>query len=303
MSAGEKVLEVDGVNKRFGDFKAVENLSFSLNKGDVFGFLGPNGAGKSTSIRMMLGLIKPDSGEIKVMGRPTNGSGRDWLQHIGCMVERPDFYPYLNGKQNLSLLAGMFPQKIKTDRINQALEITGLKGHETKKVKHYSQGMKQRLGLAHALLHDPEVLILDEPSNGLDPQGVIDIRNLIRTLSADFHKTILISSHILAEIEIIANRLLLINRGKTIVQGDVQELIENAPCTVAIEVENPDSLLDWTQKNYPHGIGISLQEKELKIELAKKEIPSLAQQLVASGFRIRAIVPVRPLESYFLSLT
>lgn len=298
----EKAIEASGLMKEFKGFKAVDGLCLNVYKSDIYGFLGPNGAGKSTSIRMILGLMKPDAGSIRIFDEDISQPGKKWLQKIGAMVERPDFYPYLSGFDNLKLLSKLFPFTISEKRIAEVLDLVGLSGKEKKGAKTYSQGMKQRLGLAHALVHDPDLLILDEPTNGLDPQGVIDIRNLLLHLKNDCGKTIVISSHILSEIEILANRMILINQGKMVAEGNVKELLNEQELKVTFEINNPQEIPNWLLQQPLLSAQATLQGNQLQLKIAKDKIPAINQSLTQHGFEVSAIVPVRPLEEYFLQM-
>ena len=197
----QPVLEVRGLSKSYGDFKAVEDVSFTVYSGDVFGFLGPNGAGKSTTLRMMLGLVKPSGGEVRFFGKPLSVQRSQILRNTGAIVEKPDLYGYLSAYDNLRLLGRLSGIKPRENKIQETLQLVGLGDRSHSKVKTFSQGMRQRLGIAQALLHDPGIIILDEPANGLDPQGMVEIRELILKLSREYKKTILLSSHILNEVE------------------------------------------------------------------------------------------------------
>ncbi|MFZ4521035.1 MAG: ABC transporter ATP-binding protein [Bacteroidales bacterium] len=219
-------IEVNGLVKQLGDIRAVDNLSFTVYRHDIYGFLGPNGSGKSTTIRMMLSLVKPDSGTIHILGMPLKGKRMEILARVGAFIEKPDFYDYLSAEKNLRLLSRYSGIKPSDSRIREVLELTGLESRGYSKVKTYSKGMKQRLGIAQALIHEPEVLILDEPASGLDPSGMRDIRDLIHFLNREKGITILLSSHNLQEIEQIANRVLIINHGKKVVETETIHLAE-----------------------------------------------------------------------------
>jgi ABC-type multidrug transport system ATPase subunit len=208
------ILEINHLSKKYKDFTAVDDLSFSVNSGDVYGFLGQNGAGKSTTIRMMLTLIEPTSGEINIFGKPLSKNRHEILSKIGAVVERPDLYKYLTAYENLKLFAKMSNINVTHKLLMDQLDMVGLADRSDSKVKTYSQGMKQRLGIGIALVHNPDLIILDEPTNGLDPQGIADIRNLILKLSTEMGKTVIVSSHLLSEIELIANRMIVIHKGK-----------------------------------------------------------------------------------------
>ena len=243
----KKILSVKNLNKSFGDFKAVNNIDLHVNQGDIYGFLGPNGAGKSTTLRMVLGLIKPDSGEILINGKSNSGSNRDFLNSIGALIEKPDFYKNLSAYDNLKILYKM--SKLKdTNRISEVLKEVDLWDKKNQKVGGFSQGMKQRLGIAQTLMHQPSLIILDEPSNGLDPQGQSDMRSLILRINQDMGITVIISSHILSEIEKISNRMVVINNGEKIVEGNVQELMQNELLKVSFKSENLESIASIFKK-------------------------------------------------------
>jgi ABC-2 type transport system ATP-binding protein len=216
-------LTTAGLTKRYGDLAAVDDLTLSVDPGQVFGFLGPNGAGKTTTIRMLLGLVRPTAGTVEVLGEAVgNGHGVGALRRVGALVEEPAFYGYLSGRVNLDLFAsaaGRAPQRrLRRARIDEVLAAVELTGAAGKKVRAYSQGMRQRLGIARALLGDPEVLILDEPTNGLDPQGIAQMRVLLRRLAGE-GRTVLVSSHLLAEVEAACDRVAVIARGRLVAEG------------------------------------------------------------------------------------
>lgn len=208
------IIQVKDLNKDFGEIKAVSNLSFSVPAGQVYGFLGQNGAGKSTTIRMLLTLIKPSSGTIQIFGMELQKHRKEILRKVGAIIERPDLYKYLTALENLRIFGIMSGIKVSEKKLMDQLAMVGLADRAHSKVKTYSQGMKQRLGIATALVHDPELIILDEPTNGLDPQGIADIRNLILHLKKDLGKTLVVSSHLLGEVELIADSMIIIDKGK-----------------------------------------------------------------------------------------
>jgi ABC-2 type transport system ATP-binding protein len=226
MNEPKEIIKIRGLSKLFGDIQAVDNLNMNVYQQDIYGFLGPNGSGKSTTIRMMLSLVRPDSGIIEIFGLPLQGNRKAILGRIGALVEKPDLYDYLTAFKNLEILASYSGKKVTDKKIMEVLKITGIHERAEGKVKTFSKGMKQRLGIAQAILHDPELIILDEPTSGLDPQGVKDVRDLILHLNRDMHKTILLSSHQLHEIEQVANRMIIIDKGKTIVEGEVNDLLK-----------------------------------------------------------------------------
>ena len=295
------ILSVNHLSKKFKDLTAVDDLSFTVNEGDVYGFLGQNGAGKSTTIRMLLSLIKPTSGEIIIFDRNLSTHRSDILKQTGAVIEKPDLYKYLSAYQNLFIFAKLSGIKVTRQLIMQQLEMVGLAERANSKVKTFSQGMKQRLGIAVALIHNPKLIILDEPTNGLDPQGIADMRNLILQLSRQMGKTIVVSSHLLSEIEIIANRILIINKGKKVIEGNASELLDPAKTIVKVATTNDDDALekiknsDW--KNYLQN------ESNFSLMMNKNEIPKFTSNMVAMGISVLSIVPQHSLENYFLSLT
>ena len=297
------IIETRNLSKTFKSFKAVDDLSFSIHPGDVYGFLGENGAGKSTTMRMLLGLIYPDSGEILIEGQKFNNGSRHLLSSIGAIIERPDMYGYLSGWDNLKIFAALSNKQIKDARLYEVLEVVGLRGREKDKFKAYSQGMKQRLGIAVALVHSPKLLILDEPTNGLDPQGIAEMRSLILSLSRDHGKTILISSHLLYEIEQVASRMLIIHKGKKMVEGRVQDLLNPEETLVDIRCATDDALIAklettrWKQSLVNH------TPNTLTLKMNTAGIPELNKWLVSNEVPVLSINSKHSLEAYFLSLT
>jgi ABC-type multidrug transport system ATPase subunit len=297
------LVTVSNLTKKFRTHTAVDDLSFSVNEGDVYGFLGQNGAGKSTTIRMLLTLVEPTNGHIDLFGLDLKKNRRKILSQVGAVIEKPDLYKYLSAYENLSLFARMSGSEISKKEINSQLEMVGLGGREKDKVKTYSQGMKQRLGIAVALIHNPRLIILDEPTNGLDPQGIADMRNLILHLSRHLNKTVIVSSHLLHEIEQISTRMLIIDDGKKMVEGTVASLMDPAKTMVEAEVADPKgaaNLLETTQwfrylqKTTNHA---------LIFQLPKELVPDLNSDLVGLGIRVLSLEAKNSLEAYFLSLT
>jgi ABC-2 type transport system ATP-binding protein len=246
------ILRTENLCRRFGRFQAVENLSLEIYSGDIYGFLGLNGAGKTTTIRMLLRLIKPDSGKIFIYGKDLNSSYLEIMHYLGGLVEIPAFYPYLSARQNLLLLARLRMLKSKShinSVIDNLLSAVGLKERCNDRIRTYSQGMRQRLGIAAALLpafiptkndnYSPMV-ILDEPTNGLDPQGIADIRNLIKKLNQEQNVTFLISSHLLSEMELLCNRVGIIRNGRLVISEDLQKLLKEE----GIEITAPKRPLE-----------------------------------------------------------
>lgn len=300
---GDKIIEINSLTKDFKDLRAVNSLNLNVFEGDVFGFLGPNGAGKSTTIRMLLSLIKPTEGSIKLFGKTLQKNRIEILKRIGAIVEKPDFYGYLSAYKNLEILGKISGKEISKNRIMEVLELVGLSKRYKSKVKTFSHGMKQRLGLGQALLHNPDLIILDEPTTGLDPQGMKEIRDLILHLSKVEKKTIFLSSHILSEVELVANRMIIINKGTTKVEGYVKELLNAKKLKVSFEVDDEEKanrLLvqsDWINK-------LESQAKTIfMFSLENDEIADLNRYLVENGIAVSAVIPTRSLEDYFLKIT
>jgi ABC-type multidrug transport system ATPase subunit len=297
------LVDVSHLTKRFGAFEAVSDLSFQVQEGDVFGFLGQNGAGKSTTIRMLLSLVMPTSGSIRLFGKDLGTHRAEVLRRTGAVIESPDLYPYLSGYDNLRLFSRVGGSKLSHANLLSTLEQVGLAGRARDRVRTYSQGMKQRLGIAVALVQDPELVILDEPTNGLDPQGIVDIRNLILTLNRTQGKTFLVSSHLLSEVELIANRMLIIDRGRKVAEGLVRELIDPERVRLELETTAPEAaqqaLLSspWAAAIRPSGAG------RILLDISRDDVPRVAAALVDKGVGIRSMKPVNTLEAYFLSLT
>ncbi|MBW8331754.1 MAG: ABC transporter ATP-binding protein [Prolixibacteraceae bacterium] len=298
----ERIIEVKHLSKQFGRFTAVEDVSFDVYRGDVFGFLGPNGAGKSTTIRAMLSLITPTSGEINLFGKSLQANRSHILAKIGCIVEKPDFYKYLSAEKNLEIFARISGSAVSKSKIHEMIEFVGLKGREKDKVGHFSHGMKQRLGIAQTILHDPDLIILDEPNTGLDPQGSIDIRNLILKLKNEQNKTILLSSHILSEIEIIANRMVIIAKGNSIVQGNVAELLNSQDLIVYFEVDQPEKASHIISEDLSADIIGDIEKNIIQLHIAHQDIPRINSLLTENGLNVYGIESKRKLEDYFLKL-
>ena len=296
------VVSVNKLSKSFNGFQAVEDVSFTVYKNDVFGFLGPNGAGKSTSLRCMLSLIQADAGEISLFGKPLKNNRSEILSNIGSIIEKPDFYKYLSAYKNLELLTRISGSSVSKSALYDILEFVGLHGREKHKFKTFSHGMKQRLGIAQALMHDPDLIILDEPTTGLDPQGIVDIRNLILKLSQEQGKTVILSSHQLSEIEMIANRMVIINKGRTIIEGRVDELLNTSKMVVRFQVDDPSRAVKLIEKDFHSVQGVSTDNRELEFEIEKMEIADVAESFVKNGLRIYGIEQKRKLEDYFIKM-
>ena len=303
------VLEVRGFTKRFGEFVAVEDLSFTVGRGDVYGFLGPNGSGKSTTIRAILGLVEPSEGEIRLLGRPAGGpEGREG---VAGFVDAPGFYGYLSARDNLKLLAAADKRK-GPPPIARVLDTVGLTGRERDRVKTYSTGMKQRLAVAAALLREPEVLILDEPTSGLDPGGMRDVRALIRRLNEE-GLTIFLSSHLLAEIEQLCDRVAVIGHGRLLTEGTIAEVTgkANGHPSYRLVVDDAQRALGVLARSN-HVAEASVTDPEgsnghgegVRLSVGSEGVGPVVRDLVADGVEFLALVPAQPsLEDLFLELT
>jgi len=298
----ESIIQVNNLTKYFKQIHAVDDLSFSVQKGEVYGFLGQNGAGKSTTIRMLLTLIKPTNGTIQIFGADLKDHRNKILMKIGAIIEKPDLYKYLTALENLRLFARLSKIHRTPAEFIRQLEVVGIAERATSKVKTFSQGMKQRLGIACALIHDPELIVLDEPTNGLDPQGIADVRNLILHLSKNEGKTVLISSHLLNEIELIADSMLIIDKGKKIAMGKVNELLNPADMFIELQTTNNSAALYKLQNSNFQKI-VKTKDGKILLSVHQQEVPELAKTLIAMGIEIMALQPKHSLEDFFLSLT
>jgi ABC-2 type transport system ATP-binding protein len=310
-SADIPALELRGLTKRFGNFAAVEDLSLQVRRGDVYGFLGPNGSGKSTTIRMILGLVRPTSGEARIFGRPATGPAE--RAKVAGFVEAPGFYGYLSALDNLRLLAAADRREDRSPPIRRVLETVQLWDRARDRVKTYSQGMKQRLAIAAALLREPEFLVLDEPTNGLDPGGMRDVRALVRELSGE-GLTIFLSSHLLPEVEQLCNRVAVVGEGRLLAEGGLEEIAEQARGRpeyrlVADDTERARRLLrehpDVALLNgHPEELEGFRPDQVLRFAAGSEGVGPVVRALVDGDVEVLALVPARPnLEEMFLRLT
>ena len=296
------IIKVNNLSKQFKNIHAVNDLSFTVEEGDVYGFLGQNGAGKSTSIRMLLTLIKPTAGSISIFGKELSTHRNEILKQVGAVIEKPDLYKYLSAYHNLAIFAKMSGMKPNRTLLMEQLKMVGLDERADSKVKTFSQGMKQRLGIAVALEHNPRLIILDEPTNGLDPQGIADMRNLILHLSREMGKTIVVSSHLLSEIELVANRMLIIHKGKKIVEGKVTELLDPSKSLVQLKTNNDIEAREKLQHTKWNTL-LQNNKDHLQLKMNKEDVPQLIAELVSLQVPVLSVNPMHSLEDYFLSLT
>ena len=301
MSMLDIALQTENLTKRFGRRTAVDRLTIRVERGDIYGFLGPNGAGKSTTLRMLLGLVKPTSGVIKF---PVRASSWEYLKarsRVGAIIETPAFYENFSARRNLQLLASL-SGGVQKKRVEQVLEIVDLRDRAHDPVKIYSYGMRQRLGIAQALLPTPELIILDEPTNGLDPQGIHETRNLIRRLREEMKLTVLLSSHLLTEIEQLCNRVGIIHEGRLLYEGGPEALI--SPTSLyKVRVDNLAGAFDLLSKQ--PNLSVSKNGAAfLRIDADAEQLAAVNALLVGNGFKVYELTPAQEtLEEAFLRLT
>ncbi|WP_370694131.1 MULTISPECIES: ABC transporter ATP-binding protein [Peribacillus] len=297
-----KIIEATQLTKEYKKTTVVNQINLSVGQGDIYGFLGPNGAGKTTTIRMLLGLIKPTKGDIKIFGKELASHRIDILKGIGSLVEYPSYYGNLTGFENLEAIRRLLRVE-GNNRIKEILHTVGLLNAKDKLVKTYSLGMKQRLGIGIALLGSPKLLILDEPTNGLDPAGIQEIRELIKGLPSQFGITVMISSHLLSEVDQMANKVGIINRGNLIFQDHIEELRKKSSTKINIRVNNPRLAESIIKKE---GLDVALTAKEELFinECEDGKIAYIVEQLMRQQLSIyRVYEEKRSLEDIFLELT
>lgn len=298
----ESIVVIKDVTKVIKGRTIIDNVSFEVNKGEVFGFLGPNGAGKTTTIRMIVGLIDITSGDILIGGKSIKTNFEDAVRHVGAIVENPEMYKFLSGYQNLIHYARMV-KGITKEKINETVKLVGLSDRVHDKVKTYSLGMRQRLGLAQCLLHDPKVLILDEPTNGLDPAGIREIRDYIRLLAREKNMAVIVSSHILSEMEMMCDRIGIIQNGQLIDVQLVQEFVHSNNASFEFEVIPSDKALNLVKLNFPT-ILVSPSRNGITLELPKESVPALVKSFVDEDIKVFGIKEVsKTLEDRFLEVT
>jgi len=297
----EVVLRTRGLSKKFGERWAAKDLNIEVHRGDVFCFLGPNGAGKSTTIRMILTLLRPTSGSIEIFGKDLHQYRRSVLSRVSGIVEKPDFYLYLSAYKNLEILGSMICP-VQKDEIMESLEVVGLRSRAFEKVKTFSHGMKQRLGIAQALLTKPELIILDEPTAGLDPQGMKEVRELIKKLSKESGMTIFLSSHLLSEVEMVATRMAVIHHGELIAQGTVSELLEREATDYSIEV-SPLPLAVGILESLSWVKVLSAENGKMEVRMEPGRSSELNRFLIVNQVQVFSFSPHRTLEDFFLKVT
>lgn len=297
----EIILNVNNLSKSFKNNIAVNNVSFKVYNGDIYGFLGPNGSGKTTTLRMILNLIKPDNGKITVCGYNAKDNFKNYIENIGSIIEVPKFHPYLTGEENLILMAKLV--SIPYSKVLSILDLVGLSSSKDKKFSYYSLGMKQRLGIANALLGNPKLIILDEPTNGLDPQGIREIRDLIIKLSRENNITFIISTHLLYEVEQICNRVGILKNGELLTEGYVDTLISSNTEEITLHTASVELSIKLL-KTLNYVKHYKKTECGLVINLSKGYTSDLIKTLVNNNIDIKYIIPLKTsLEDVFIDIT
>ena len=300
----DPVLVAENLVKWFGRREAVADVSFELFAGEVFGFLGPNGAGKTTTIRMLVGLARPDRGRIRIRGFDLARDFRRAMERVGCIVESPDLYRYLTGRENLQQFARMLGNGAH-GRIEELARLVNLEGRLDEPVSAYSLGMRQRLGIAQALLGSPELLILDEPANGLDPAGIREIRQLVRRLAAERGIAVFVSSHLLAEVEQMCDRVAIVHRGRTLAQGTVRELVEGADRGRLLFRVRPAEPARVVLDSFTAPQRAELEgEEAISARMPRERVPEALAALAAAGVAVYGVERRgSSLEEVFLEVT
>ena len=299
------VLEIKNLTKTYGKRKVIDNISLEIQEGEIFGFLGPNGSGKTTTIKMILRLIEKDSGEIKIKGYDNKKEFEKAMEYIGAIVENPDMYNYMSGKDNLKLHARL--RNIDEKRIDEVLELVGLKDRAKEKVKKYSLGMKQRLGLALTLLHKPRVLILDEPTNGLDPAGIKQLRNILKEIAHKDGVAVFVSSHILSEMQLMCDKIAVIDNGKIVKTENITHMEqpednESIDEIIEIKVKDVSKAIEILKQNFE--LQPRLVEGNINITISNEKIPKVVKELAINNVEIHSVTPKeQSLEDLFFDAT
>lgn len=297
----DTILEIKNVSKYFGKTKVVDNLSFDVKKGEILGFLGPNGAGKTTTIKMILGMLSIDEGTISINGFDVKKNFEKAMENIGGIVENPDLYGYMSAVDNLKLYAKI--RKVNYSEVYRVLELVNLSKSMNVKVSKYSLGMKQRAGLALSLLHSPKILILDEPTNGLDPVGIKDLRDILKKLTKEHGMSVLVSSHILSEMELMCDRVVVINNGKFVKEQNLNddEVAQNSAVEYEIKVKQIEDAVNIIKE---HEKEVKTIEDKIVVKIKKDEISELIKTLVMKNIDILSVYEVeKTLENIFFNVT
>lgn len=294
------VLELKNVSKSFGKRKVIDNISLKVNSGEIFGFLGPNGSGKTTTIKMILRLIDSDEGEIKVNGFDNRKQFEQAMECIGAIVENPDMYKYMSGIDNLKLHARI--RNIDEKRIAEVLEMVGLKDRAKDKVGKYSLGMKQRLGLALTLLHNPKVLILDEPTNGLDPAGIKQLRDILKKISHEENVAVFVSSHILTEMQQMCDRVAVLDNGKIVKIEQITSSEEEKIETIELRLKNKEKAIKILKEKFE--LDAKEEKDSLLVTIQTEKVPEVVKELAIEEVGVKAVIPrEHNLEEIFFDAT
>ncbi|MDQ0218191.1 ABC transporter ATP-binding protein [Peribacillus cavernae] len=298
----ETVVSLSNVTKKINNKTIIDSISFDVYAGEIFGFLGPNGAGKTTTIRMLVGLMKITSGDIHIGGHSVKTNFEDAVKHIGAIVENPEMYKFMSGYDNLKHYARM-TGGVSSERIAEIVELVGLTQRIKEKVKTYSLGMRQRLGLAQALLHRPKVLILDEPTNGLDPAGIREIRDYLKKLAREENMAVIVSSHLLSEMEMMCDRIGIIQNGKMIDVQNVREIMQEDKQSYVINAKPLQKAYEVLKKSFSEE-DVIVSQQSIHIKGSKAEIPNVINKLVENEIEIYQVSPIsKSLEDKFLEIT
>ena len=297
------VLEIKNVSKYFGKTKVIDNISLSVNEGEIYGFLGPNGAGKTTTIKMILGLLSVDEGNIIINGYDIKKSFEKAMENIGGIVENPDMYDYMTGRENLELYARL--RNIKKERIDEVIKLVNMEKAANQKVRKYSLGMKQRMGLALTLLHTPKILILDEPTNGLDPAGIKSLRDILKNIAKTKKTAIFVSSHIIAEMQAMCDKIAMIKNGKIIKISDIDTLLkheENDKVECIVKVKQVDKAIKVLKEKLTEDI--KQEQETIIVNINKKDVSKITKILVSNDIDVEAITEKETtLEDIFFDTT
>ena len=294
------VLEIKDLKKSFGKRKVIDGISLEVKEGEIYGFLGPNGSGKTTKIKMILRLIDADSGEIKVNGYDTKKQFEKAMEYIGAIVENPDMYRYMTGRDNLKLHARI--RNVDSKRIDEVLELVELKERADEKVGKYSLGMKQRLGLALTLLHKPKVLILDEPTNGLDPAGIKKLRDILKEISHKEGVAVFVSSHILSEMQLMCDKVAVIDNGKIVKTEEIAKVEEEKTEIVELRVKEVEKAVQILKEKYE--IEPKVEKNHIEITILTEQLPKVVKELAINDVEIKAVIPKgHTLEDIFFDAT
>ncbi|OQR57589.1 ABC transporter ATP-binding protein [Bacillus sp. CDB3] len=293
----QAIVKVDRLTKRIGSKTLVENISFEVKKGEVVGLLGPNGAGKTTLMRMMVGMIRMTEGEVWIDGQSVKQQFEKTAAKIGAVIEAPEFYPFLSGYENLTYF-GRMNGNVTEERIDEVVQLLGMGQVIDRKVKAYSLGMRQRLGIAQALIHDPDVLILDEPTNGLDPSGIHEMRMYIKKIAHEQGKAVLVSSHLLSEVELMCDRVIIIQHGEYVATQNIQSDKKEETEKIHIRVDDVNKATEVLEYD------VLVKENELVINVKDEEIPTILRTLMEKNIQVYRVYEERKtLEEQFLELT